>query len=61
MDPGGLDCTSTAGVAGLLHDWGTKIPHDVLCGQKIKDVDQVTKHEPQSEVCSRESGDPPQL
>lgn len=54
-------CTSTAGVAGLFHGRGTKIPHDVRCGQKIKDVDQVTKHEPQGEVCIRESGDPPQL
>ena len=27
-------CPSTAGRMGLVHDWGTKIPHAVQCGQR---------------------------
>lgn len=40
---------------------GKQIPHDVRCGQKMKDVYQVIKREPQGEVYARKSGDPPQL
>ena len=54
-------CTCSAGVAGSIHGRGTKIPHDVRCGRKMKDVYQVIKHEPQGEVYTRKSGDPPQL
>ena len=27
--------TSTAGGMGLIPGWGTKIPHDTWCGQKM--------------------------
>ena len=29
-------CTSTAGTAGSIPGRGTKIPHTVWCGQKVK-------------------------